>query len=269
MVDSKPDASTSSSPLVPLEHFQLFERQIAHANINSMIESPPSISREGFEQILAMLTSRDISPTVAHALDLAEAVHTNQKRRDGSSYYPRHILPVALLYSSVEVIQGRSPSDESIVTALLHDVFEDGVDISLDSIGRTFGEKVEDNIRILSKPKKEYGETSIDRHRKYVVQLEEGMTLKDTALLNIKCIDNFLNMSDDLALLKDGLASPLQVQNRVIQVSKYHEKSKMYDDVLRYADTYFYNLWRSMHIQVDHRLQDYWNLRISTSIAHV
>lgn len=82
---------------------------------------------------------------IRSALEFAEKVHNEQLRETGEPYMAH---PLAVAKHIMEL--GFNP--DTIITALLHDVIEDG-EITYEKLKKTFGKNVAKNVVILTKPK--------------------------------------------------------------------------------------------------------------------
>ncbi|MCX7598133.1 MAG: HD domain-containing protein [Armatimonadetes bacterium] len=96
------------------------------------------MTAEGLDDILRRLEQAadpNSLELVRQAYELAQALHKDQRRKDGSTIF-EHVLGVTR-----KVVQygGRSP--ELVAAALLHDAVEN-TDFPLDEISRAFGAKV-------------------------------------------------------------------------------------------------------------------------------
>lgn len=74
----------------------------------------------------------------------ARSWHGTQRRNSGEPYYS-HPLQVALLTANYLL------ETNAIITAILHDVLEDCKEISYLDIGRKFGTKVADDVKLLTR----------------------------------------------------------------------------------------------------------------------
>lgn len=69
------------------------------------------------------------------ALSYAEEVHSSQKRESGEPYI---IHPIAV----ASIVMGLGMDAASVTAAVLHDVVEDGENVTIDDIGRMFGNEI-------------------------------------------------------------------------------------------------------------------------------
>jgi len=103
------------------------------------------------------------------AYSLAKTGHRNQFRDDDTRYF-EHCRETALILMDELGIYDA----DLIIAALLHDMIEDSKLITLESIAETFGNKVADLIKVMSKPKKGDARFKNDdrkRHQYYFTRL--------------------------------------------------------------------------------------------------
>jgi len=102
-------------------------------------------SRKNFLNIIENKYSKQDYFKIKYALEYAEEIHNGQLRETGEPYMA-HPLAVA------QHITNLGFNCETIITALLHDVIEDG-NISYLELKKEFGKTVAKNVVILTKPK--------------------------------------------------------------------------------------------------------------------
>ncbi len=122
---------------------------------------------------------------IQKAYILSKTAHGNQKRHSGDPYFS-HPLAVAEILAELKLDQ------ESIVTALLHDVVED-TDVSLEEIEKDFGENIArlvDGVTKLGKIESiPANETVAENFRKLAIAMSE-----DIRVLIVKLADRLHNM---------------------------------------------------------------------------
>jgi len=122
------------------------------------------------------------------AFEFAEEAHRGQIRKDGETPYIAH--PVA----AVEILVSLKADEDTLISALLHDVPED-TDKTLKEIGEMFGDKVEflvDGITKLSKV--QYQKNMPDRQVESLKKLLLH-SAKDIRVIIIKLADRLHNMT--------------------------------------------------------------------------
>lgn len=133
---------------------------------------------------------RDYNPGLDEALVkkaylFAKDAHGNQKRHSGDPYFS-HPVSVAEILTELKL------DDESIITALLHDVVED-TDVTLDEIEKNFGEEVAKLVDGVTKLGKlgtmSHDEKVAENFRKLTMAMSE-----DIRVLLVKLADRLHNM---------------------------------------------------------------------------
>jgi GTP pyrophosphokinase len=122
---------------------------------------------------------------IQKAYILSKTAHGNQKRHSGDPYFS-HPLAVAEILTDLKLDQ------ESIITALLHDVVED-TEVTLEEIEKTFGESVArlvDGVTKLNKIESiSANERFVENFRKLAMAMSE-----DIRVLLVKLADRLHNM---------------------------------------------------------------------------
>jgi GTP diphosphokinase / guanosine-3',5'-bis(diphosphate) 3'-diphosphatase len=157
-----------------------------------------------------------MSAKLLRALDFAAEHHSAQRRKgpDGEPYV-NHLIEVAALLANV----GGIGDEDVLVSAVLHDVVED-TPVSLEEVGRFFGERVERIVGNLSDDK-----TLAKDERKRLVLERLGRADQSTKLVKLadlcsnissfpadwsrqRCRD-YLEWSRRAASLCGGISEPL------------------------------------------------------------
>lgn len=133
---------------------------------------------------------------IRKALEIAERQHRGQYRKNGVTPYLLHPVSVAWRVSSY------TENEDTVVTALLHDVIEDTAGFGIKEIETEFGKKVAENIIYLSKnvglsPKEGCW---LDNKKQYIERLGNV----DKEVLLIKIIDRVDNANTLVAELKNN-----------------------------------------------------------------
>ena len=144
-----------------------------------MISAPELIAK-----IRAYHPSLDES-LIQKAYILSKSAHGNQKRHSGDPYFS-HPLAVAEILAELKLDQ------ESIVTALLHDVVED-TEITLDEIEKDFGENIAKLVDGVTKLGKIDSISSNERVAENFRKLALAMS-QDIRVLIVKLADRVHNM---------------------------------------------------------------------------
>ena len=117
------------------------------------MQKPPYITKDELLKILKK-NGVIIDELLNKALLQAEKTHKNAKRDDGGPYLEKHIYPVAV--DIINYFKSEKPGmkipQETIISALLHDVLEDDHDISEEEFKKMFGKKIFDIVLPLTKP---------------------------------------------------------------------------------------------------------------------
>ena len=125
-----------------------------------------------------------MSAKLLRALDFAAEHHSDQRRKGpGGAPYVNHLIEVASLLANV----GGIDDEDVLVSAVLHDVVED-TPISLEEVGRLFGQRVEQIVANLSDDK-----TLPKDERKRLVL--ERLVTADEATKVVKLADLCSNIS--------------------------------------------------------------------------
>jgi myo-inositol-1(or 4)-monophosphatase len=126
-----------------------------------------------------------LTQRIRKALEIAEKQHRGQYRKNGVTPYLLHPVSVAWRVS------GYTQNEDTIITAILHDVVEDTANFGIEEIEVEFGERVAENITYLSKnvglsPK---GGCWLDNKKQYIERLDGA----DKEVLLVKIIDRIDN----------------------------------------------------------------------------
>lgn len=140
-----------------------------------------------FRELMAVMAQRVSAEDLRRmedAFDLACEAHSKQRRKSGEPYII-HPMEVARIVAE-ELQLGANP----VIAAFLHDVVED-TDVTIEEIGRRFGEDVAFLVSVVTKPKKEHYEMSkqLDNYK----QMLDSVHYDIRAIL-IKLADRLHNM---------------------------------------------------------------------------
>ncbi len=157
------------------------------------------------------LTSKGLlDERVEHAIALAKEVHWNQLRDDGSPYLEQHIYPVVGMMLWIYSLRGKlwkeyinyfpDPADRAnvatprrsrdmVIVALLHDILEDS-DIDERELKYTFGERIYEMVKILTKKRPGVDKYSISEYMQRVCAAPRQVRIVKLAdrLNNVFCL---------------------------------------------------------------------------------
>ncbi len=91
------------------------------------------------------------SSTFDFSMGIAKKVHNIQVRDDGKPYLEQHIFPVT--FSVVEKCKHEEFLSDVLIISILHDVLEDSMKIDHERFKEVLGEKIYNELKLLSKKK--------------------------------------------------------------------------------------------------------------------
>jgi GTP pyrophosphokinase len=125
----------------------------------------PQVSRR---QLMGVLLEQHLNQDrlVLKALNQAIKSHGSQKRDDGSDYLEQHVYPIVITVLRYCFQTKKNITARIIAGALLHDVLEDDITVTVEWFEETFGKEVLDIVVPLTKlPLDTYeGKSKTQRH---------------------------------------------------------------------------------------------------------
>lgn len=113
-----------------------------------------------------------MTPQLKRAIKVAKSAHKGQKRKSGEAFI-KH--PQAVL----EKLRPLKLKEETLLTAILHDVIEDS-DYSAEDLKQNFGEYISKCVEYLSK---ENNENKSIKQKNYLNKLKQGIQYSETVYL--------------------------------------------------------------------------------------
>ena len=134
-----------------------------------------------------------LTPAVLDALDLAQQVHGQQQRDDGTPYLEEHIYPVMHDVCAWALGSAGAQVATAVTIAALHDTLEDGDGLEWQDLAQRFGPEVGAAVRSLTKPPKTGTDAAskLERERTYFAGLRQGPRLAQV----VKLFDRVNNLS--------------------------------------------------------------------------
>ena len=166
------------------------------------------ISKKSFLDYLNL--SKDIIEgslkDIKKAIELAQKIHKNHKRKNGDTYFNGHILPVALQLLLEKLLRGKKIKSNTLAVALLHDILEDGNrEEALKSLKAKFNSAIIESVLTLTKVDTkgladlpEYKFLSIEKAKKLETTKYLKKISKNPICLKVKCVDRVLNLFSDI-----------------------------------------------------------------------
>lgn len=137
-------------------------------------------------------------------------------RKNGTTHFGGHVLPVATIVAAVESISLNNDSFGTIALALLHDVLED-TNLKLSHLSSS--DDLYENLLAITKPE-DKSVSRYDRMRNYVIQLSTRAEI-DPRVMVVKLVDNAANCLDDWRDLT------IQQMNLISMEQQNYEQAKI------------------------------------------
>lgn len=143
------------------------------------------LSKQDLEKKIVGLLNLDAYNKVLSAYEIAEDVHSLQKRRDGSLLFFHVTRATKIIIDELLIVDS-----DLLCTALLHDTLENSADITSETLRYNFGDKVLNIVELLTIKSKEEFNANPQNIDRYIDKLSKA-PVEAVILKLVDRLDNF------------------------------------------------------------------------------